>query len=246
MTDGSEANDTRLLPILIIPGFMSSGLEVKESKIKPEWNGERLWLNLASIGISALYFGKARKQKAFSSNGLDTDSDADEDDKEEHRQAGFKSSWLEHMMLDSATMSDPPGIEVRAISGLEGVDYLTPGAITDHLSYVFGPVIQYLESKGYNSKDGKTNLMASPYDWRLAPATMEKRDKYFTNTMDTILELYHNNYSTPVVLLCHSLGCKAGHYLLNFALDTRGQEWIDKYVHTYMVCTTELINQSSR
>mmetsp|Transcript_10073 Transcript_10073/g.21646 ORF Transcript_10073/g.21646 Transcript_10073/m.21646 type:complete len:716 (+) Transcript_10073:79-2226(+) len=234
LTDGSEADNMRLLPILIIPGFMSSGLEVKDSNIRPEWNGERIWLNLQSIGISAMYFGNAKKQRAYSSNDLDTDSDADEDDKEEHRQARFKSSWLEHMMLSSDNESDPPGVKVRAISGLEGVNYLTPGAITSHVSYVFGPVIDYLESKGYNPKDGKTNLMASPYDWRLAPGAMEKRDKYFTNTIGVIEELYHNNDSTPVVLLCHSLGCKVAHYLLNFALDTRGQEWIDKYVHTYM------------
>jgi len=25
-----------------------------------------------------------------------------------------------------------------------------------------------------------------------------------------------------------------GHYFLNFCLDQKGQEWIDKYIHTYM------------
>lgn len=32
------------LPVLIIPGFMSSGLEVKQSSIKPKWENERLWV----------------------------------------------------------------------------------------------------------------------------------------------------------------------------------------------------------
>jgi hypothetical protein len=31
-------------PVLIIPGFMSSGLEVKQSSIKPKWENERLWV----------------------------------------------------------------------------------------------------------------------------------------------------------------------------------------------------------
>jgi hypothetical protein len=145
------------------------------------------------------------------------------------------------MMLGSDKESDSPGIKVRAIPGLEGVDYLTPGAITSHISYVFGPVIKILEENGYNSEDGKINLMAASYDWRLAPSTMEKRDKYFTQTINMIEELYNNNDSTPVVLLCHSLGSKVGHYLLNFALDTKGQNWIDKYVHTYMVSCVLMI-----
>jgi len=229
LIDNGSAN-TKLLPVMIIPGFMSSGLEIKESSINRGLEAKRLWLNLSSIGISAMYFGKAQKRMVHSKQDLDDDDNNDE----KIRQANCKSSWLKHMLPGSDKESDAPGIKVRAIPGLEGVDYLMPGAFTSHISYVFGPVIKILEEKGYNSEDGKTNLMAAPYDWRLAPSTMEKRDEYFTKTMSSIEELYNNNDSTPVVLLCHSLGCKVAHYLLNFALDTRGQSWIDKYVHTYM------------
>jgi hypothetical protein len=49
------------LPVLIIPGFMSSGLEIKKSKIWPE--GKRIWLNLGSLGLSAMYFGTSQKKK---------------------------------------------------------------------------------------------------------------------------------------------------------------------------------------
>ena len=244
LTDCSATADkTKLLPILIIPGFMSSGLEIKESKLNPGWEGKRLWLNLSSIGISAMYFGKAQKRKYASCTSQpdidNDDGDDDDDDEEENiRQSNYKSSWLKHMMLANDNESDPPGVKVRAIPGLDGVDYLTPGTFTSHISYVFGPVIKALEEKGYNSEDGKTNLMASPYDWRLAPSVMEKRDKYFTKTIRYIEELFNNNDSTPVVLLCHSLGCKVAHYLLNFALDKKGQTWIDKHIHTYMVSGT--------
>lgn len=223
-------DSSKLLPILIVPGFMSSGLEIKESSVTPGWKGERLWLNLASIGISALYFGNAQKRSRY----IDPDDISDDENDEEARQANVKSNWLKHMMLDTDQESDAPGIQVRAIPGLTGVDYLTPGAFTSHVSYVFGPVIEALKERGYNAQDGKTNLMAAPYDWRLAPSTLEERDQYFTNTMKTIEELHKANDSTPVVLLCHSMGAKVAHYLLNFALDTKGRDWIDTYIHTYI------------
>ena len=52
-TDTDKSNDKQKqqtplkrphLPVLIIPGFMSSGLEVKQSSIKPKWENERLWV----------------------------------------------------------------------------------------------------------------------------------------------------------------------------------------------------------
>ena len=48
--------------------------------------------------------------------------------------------------------------------------------------------------------------------------------------MATVERMYESNGRTPVVLVCHSLGTKVGHYLCDFA----GREWCDRYVHTYM------------
>lgn len=44
------------------------------------------------------------------------------------------------------------------------VDYLSEGALTESMSYVFGPVLKLLRSVGY--EDG-VNLDAAPYDWRI-------------------------------------------------------------------------------
>ena len=51
------ADDTKKqrLPILIVPGFMSSGLYVKESKIKESWVGKRIWINLQALGFEAAH-----------------------------------------------------------------------------------------------------------------------------------------------------------------------------------------------
>ena len=72
------------------------------------------------------------------------------------------------------------------------------------------------------------------YDWRLSPKDMELRDRYYTNTKQMIEQLYTQNNNTPIVLLCHSMGCKVAHYFLNFIADNYNQSWIDQYIHTYV------------
>mmetsp|Transcript_42358 Transcript_42358/g.102062 ORF Transcript_42358/g.102062 Transcript_42358/m.102062 type:complete len:716 (-) Transcript_42358:1589-3736(-) len=149
----------------------------------------------------------------------------------------MRSLWLQHMMLKRDLVSELDGVEVRNIGGLAGVDYLSPGALTSLLSYVFGPVIDALRKVGYDNGDkipGVYNLDAAPYDWRIPPQYLEKRDSYMTRTMKKIEKLYSANCNTPVVMVCHSLGCKTGHYFLNYVEENFGRDWIDKHIHTYM------------
>jgi len=210
------------LPVLIIPGFMSSGLYVKESGAKPSWEDKRIWLNLGSLGFQAMHFGgDMRLASASPSNDTVKKDEGYE----------MRSLWLQHMALKQDMKTEKDGIQVRNITGLAGVDYLTPGALTSHVSYVFGPVIQALQAVGY--VEGQ-NLDASPYDWRVPPHVLEDRDQYFSRTMVQVVDLYEKNKNTPVVLLGHSLGTKTAHYFLNFAKEKAGRGWIDKYVHTYM------------
>jgi hypothetical protein len=235
MATQQQSPQKTVIPILIIPGFMSSGLEVRESNIKPGWKGERIWINLQSLGFESIYFGDAQRlDNPNSNNNANSNNNNDEDIKAAtHRK--YKSAWLEHMVLSQQDMkSETPGVQVRAISGLEGVDYLSPGALTNHVSYVFGPVIQALKNAGYSEP---LSLQAAPYDWRLPPSHLEHRDSYFTRTMQQVEDLYRQNDNTPVILLCHSLGTKTCHYFLNFARRHHGrggQEWLDQYIHTYL------------
>lgn len=107
--------------------------------------------------------------------------------------------------------------------------------MTESASYVFGPVLKLLKAHGYTEG---VNLDAVPYDWRVPPTVLESRDGYFTNTMRTIEGLYRESNNLPVVLLCHSMGCKTGHYLLNFVLHRLGAAdggaWIDRHIHSYV------------
>ena len=79
----------------------------------------------------------------------------------------------------------------------------------EHGTWVFGPVIDMLETVGY--VPGKS-IRAFPYDWRCPPCKLQERDGYFTGAMDGIEELYAENKGCKVVIIGHSMGCKMTHY----------------------------------
>ena len=143
-----------------------------------------------------------------------------------------RSSWLFHMSLNDDMVSERRGNRVRPYEGLKAVEYMSGDAVTQIGSWVHAPVTKYLTTElGYVKGQ---NLDAAPYDWRLPPKVTEERDGYLTKTKERIEELYENNNKLPVVLLCHSMGCKMGHYFLNWARIHFGRDWLDKYIHAYM------------
>ena len=177
ITNGPADAEVRL-PVLIIPGFMSSGLTVRKSPHK-SWEGTRLWLNIAAAGFNSLHVGGAlRKNETTRRHNISTrsvgrtkskskeiiDPASDEMHQEYVKQIECKSRWLWHMKLGSNMIREKEGVEVRPIAGTAGVDYLAPGALTEGMSWVFGPVLKLLRGKGY--VDG-IDLDAAPYDWRI-------------------------------------------------------------------------------
>lgn len=235
-------NKTLLTPVLIIPGFMSSALTIKKSPHK-SWEGKRIWMNIAQLGFQSLRIGgklrENEKTRALQQKNSKQDKAsmlASDALHQEYKNAvECKSRWVRHMRLQDDMKTEKEGIEVRPIQGCAGVDYLSAGALTESLTYVFGPVLDLLKSKGY--EEG-INLDAAPYDWRLPPEMLQKRDKYFTNTMEKITNLYRKSNNTPVIILCHSMGCKTSHYLFNFVRyhlgESDGQKWLDKYIQMYV------------
>ncbi|KAL3910450.1 MAG: hypothetical protein SGARI_002120, partial [Bacillariaceae sp.] len=253
---------------------MSSGLQVETSKLKPEWENERIWINLKSLGWEAL--PRLRKQttttvsQSYSKNNINDSNDAnqvmarvgdnrhdgvtanddddndddnydddtdyfDYDDGDDDNDARDKFSnlanmWVQHMMLSPKDLTtEHPDVRVRPLPGLEGVDYLSPGALTNHVSYVFGPLIKAMVKAGY-TKD--VDLNAAPYDWRIPYRELEERDSYFTNVKKTVEDMYERNDKTPIVLLCHSMGAKVGEYFLRWVYQN-DPIWTETYVHTY-------------
>eukprot|EP00928_Gymnodinium_smaydae_P024506 TRINITY_DN19810_c0_g1_i1.p1 TRINITY_DN19810_c0_g1~~TRINITY_DN19810_c0_g1_i1.p1 ORF type:complete len:812 (+),score=67.60 TRINITY_DN19810_c0_g1_i1:90-2525(+) len=226
-----------LRPIMIIPGFCSSGMKIEQSTLMPQWVGERVWLNLSKLGFSVYSLssflrslskpnrcGCCRRRKCFK----------EEKEKEEYA----KNVWVQHVELqlnpaDNRTWDDPEGIRVRVFEnnpsrhGLEAVDFLAPGIFTNEASYVFGPLISVMRKVGY--VEG-FDLAAAPYDFRLPPEQLEERDAYFTETQKRLTEMVSKNDGRKVILLAHSMGVKVAQYFLHWAEKTAGRDWIDQHI----------------
>ena len=53
-------------PVIIVPGFASSVLEVKESTLKPKWVGKSVWVTMSKLVNKVIDF---RSQKSNNNNG---------------------------------------------------------------------------------------------------------------------------------------------------------------------------------
>ena len=118
MARSSEPNGKT--PVLIIPGFMSSGLTIRKSPHK-SWEGRRLWLNITAAGFNSLHRGGAlAKNENYRSNrlldGADASSSIDQSSEEMHqeyvKQMECKSRWVWHMRLESDMLHEREGLEI--------------------------------------------------------------------------------------------------------------------------------------
>ena len=192
-----EAGQRPHHPVVIVPGFISSGLELWEGlKCGKHFFRQRMW---GTPAMAKAYF---------------TD----------------RQCWMQHMRLDTITGLDPPGIKLRAVTGLEAVDWFVPGY------YVWGKVIESLGEVGYDAN----MIHAATFDWRLSPDALEKRDGYFTrlkHSVETLVAIH----KVPVALLAHSYGDQLVRYFLNW-VETPvaegggggGKRWTDAHVAVYV------------
>ena len=65
MSDDAACGWTNNLPVVIVPGFGSSGLEVMQSAVKPAWERQRVWLALHKLGMG----GKVGHHQAANESG---------------------------------------------------------------------------------------------------------------------------------------------------------------------------------
>ena len=192
-----EAGQRPHHPVVIVPGFISSGLELWEGlKCGKHFFRQRMW---GTPAMAKAYF---------------TD----------------RQCWMQHMRLDTITGLDPPGIKLRAVTGLEAVDWFVPGY------FVWGKVIESLGEVGYDAN----MIHAATFDWRLSPDALEQRDGYFTrlkHSVETLVAIH----KVPVALLAHSYGDQLVRYFLNW-VETPvadgggggGKRWTDAHVAVYV------------
>ncbi|KAF6256224.1 Lecithin:cholesterol acyltransferase-domain-containing protein [Scenedesmus sp. NREL 46B-D3] len=133
-----------------------------------------------------------------------------------------RGCWMRHMKLDPVTGSDPPGIKLRAAKALEAVDYFVPGY------WVFSKLVQSLADIGYDNN----NLLAVPYDWRLAIPVMQKRDGFFTRLKNEV-ELQLQQQHVKPVLVSHSYGATVTMAFFTW-VEAQQPGWVDKHLHGYL------------
>eukprot|EP00980_Cylindrotheca_fusiformis_P008439 scaffold1784_cov116-Cylindrotheca_fusiformis.AAC.19 len=220
-----ESPASKLLPIMIIPGFMDSGLKVHQSKIRPEWEGERIWMGFPLPKVSPSYCGAPHEEK---------DRQSDQEQQEQ-----CKAVWLDHVELDPNMRDEKEGVKLAPTVELGALEGLTEESSTDEQKSSFDPLIRALEKAGYN--DSTINLEAAPYDWRMSPLHLELNHQYFSKTIQMIEDMYQRNKYAPVILLGYSLGAKVAHYLLNFAMLKKGKAWVSSRIYSFVPVAAPLL-----
>jgi len=138
--------------------------------------------------------------------------------------------WMEHMRLDPLTGLDPEGIKLRAVRGLEAVDWFAPGY------FVWARQIEELGEFGYDAN----TIHSASYDWRLSPAQLEKRDGYMTR-LKGMIETFSEVHGEKSVVLAHSYGDTVARYFFDW-VETPvskgggggGKRWVEKHIESYV------------
>lgn len=145
--------------------------------------------------------------------------------------------WLRHLALNATTGLDPlqrpyynRSIRVRPAQGFESADFFLGGY------WIWGLMIEALADIGY---DYNSMYMAS-YDWRLAFADMENRDRYFTKLRQQIETLVSLNGKKAVVV-AHSMGGNLWHYFMQWVTHRHGRTWVDRFVSAEVMVSAPLL-----
>jgi len=135
--------------------------------------------------------------------------------------------WMDHVALDPETGLDPPGVKLRAATGLHSADEFIVNF------YIWSGVIRNLADVGYD----ENSLYMASYDWRLGPQQLERRDFYFSSLRDTV-EQYVRRHGNPVLLIGHSMGCNVVSYFLQWVESEHGGRggdgWVNRHVRSVL------------
>jgi hypothetical protein len=118
--------------------------------------------------------------------------------------------WEECMTLGrNQTDSDlaDAGCKLRPDEGLDAIASLAPGGVSaellvGHTNTLFAWLVQWLaDNLGYDL----SNIIGLPYDWRLSPHMMEKRDGFLSQTRRRIEAAVKANGGVPGIMVAHSV-----------------------------------------
>lgn len=201
-------NSTNLPPIVLVPGLLGSVLEAKLDKDKAvhyvcynkaDWF--RIWVNTEVLI------------------------------------PGLASCWVDNMRLDFDGPATEPiiqnvdGVQIRTPNwgNPDGsIDYLDPGSRKwDSIATYFAYMTQTLVSRfGYIRGE---NLVAAPFDWRLAPNF--NNSAYCYKLLNLIELTYKNNSYQKVTIVAHSMGNLFFHHCYKRVFP---YSWRKKHIKNYV------------
>lgn len=215
------------LPVIIIPGIISSPLKIEESAAEPRWRGHRIWVPSTK---------KLMEVKMKKDNSSETGNSAQQIDEN----TDLHMQILRHLVM-KAPNEESTGILVRPLfkSGVAGLNLMDANEAVPH-GFTYGNpysgLINMLKNTyGYaEEKDFDSHV----YDWRCPPSVLEARDGCFTHLKQKIEKMNAESKDhRGVVLFAHCMGNCLVRYFLNWVLETTwgGRDWLDENVHSWVM-----------
>jgi phospholipid:diacylglycerol acyltransferase len=138
-----------------------------------------------------------------------------------------KPNWKRHIMLDTNTGLDPPGVKLRAAQGFDAADFFITGY------WIWSKILENLATIGYDP----TNSFTAAYDWRLSYDKLEIRDQYFSR-LKSYVEVAVKTKGEKVVFLSHSMGSQVLFYFFAWVeaegYGNGGSTWVDDHVESWI------------
>jgi len=134
--------------------------------------------------------------------------------------------------LNQTDMNDiNVGCKLRPDEGLDAISSLAPGSFQSNLlvggkNTVYAWLTQWLaDNLGYDV----SSIIGLPFDWRLSPDIMEKRDGFLTLTRRRIEAAVASN-GAPGIMVAHSMGNNVFRYFLEWLRNEMHEEAYTRYV----------------
>jgi hypothetical protein len=142
--------------------------------------------------------------------------------------------WEECLKLgpNQTDSIDENGCKLRPDEGLDAIASLAPGGLgadlmVGHTNTVFAWLVQWLaDNLGYDV----SNIIGLPYDWRLSPSVMEKRDGFLSQMRRRIEAAVKANGGLPGILVAHSMGNSVFRYFLQWLNQEMREEAYARYI----------------
>lgn len=120
----------------------------------------------------------------------------------------WAASFRLHYDLKKRRTYNTPGVDVRPsnFGSIQSVEQSRP-KLHGMVNY-FKQLVESLKGMGYTRDQ---NILAAPYDFRVAP---HENDEFFYFYKKLIEASYGTNHHKPAVLICHGSGCLYTYYFL--------------------------------